>query len=128
MKSQSNGKPSINFVKIIKGVLKAYLITIFVFLILALIMYFTSISESIIPRAVIVISAVSILLSGINTTKDVESMGWLHGGLVGFFYIGILIMVSFLIVPSFAFSLNIAIDIFLSFLVGVIAGIIGVSL
>jgi putative membrane protein (TIGR04086 family) len=71
---------------------------------------------------------VSILLGGINTTKDLESMGWLHGGLVGFIYTGILIILSFIIVPSFALSINIAIDIFISFLVGVVAGIIGVSL
>lgn len=128
MKSQSNGKQSINLPKILKGVFKAYLFTILLFLILALIMYFTSISENIIPKAVVVISAVSILLSGINTTRDVESMGWLHGGLVGFLYMGILIILSFLIVPSFAFSLNIAVDMFLGFLVGVIAGILGVSL
>jgi len=128
MKSQSNGKQSINLLKILKGVFKAYLFTILLFLIFALIMYFTSISENIIPKAVVVISAVSILLSGINTTRDVESMGWLHGGLVGFLYMGILTILSFLIVPSFAFSLNIAVDMFLGFLVGVIAGILGVSL
>jgi len=128
MKSQSNGNVKINFVKIMKGVFIAYVLTIFLFLVLALIMYFTSISESIIPKTVVAISAVSILLSGINTTKDLESMGWLHGGLLGLFYMGILIIISFLTAPSFAFGLNIAIDLLISFLVGVIAGIIGVSL
>ncbi|MGB4471207.1 MAG: TIGR04086 family membrane protein [Tepidanaerobacteraceae bacterium] len=128
MKSKSNGKTSINLVKIFKGVFFAYLFTIFLFLVLAFIMYFSSISENIIPKAVIIISAVSILLGGINTTKDLESMGWLHGGLVGFIYTGILIILSFIIVPSFALSINVAIDIFISFLVGVVAGIIGVSL
>ncbi|MFY9414402.1 MAG: TIGR04086 family membrane protein [Tepidanaerobacteraceae bacterium] len=128
MKSKSNGKTSINLVKIFKGVFFAYLFAIFLFLVLAFIMYFSSISENIIPKAVIIISAVSILLGGINTTKDLESMGWLHGGLVGFIYTGILIILSFIIVPSFALSINIAIDIFISFLVGVVAGIIGVSL
>ncbi|MGB3964529.1 MAG: TIGR04086 family membrane protein [Tepidanaerobacteraceae bacterium] len=128
MKSKSNGKTSINLVKIFKGVFFAYLFAIFLFLVLAFIMYFSSISENIIPKAVIIISAVSILLGGINTTKDLESMGWLHGGLVGFIYTGILIILSFIIVPSFALSINVAIDIFISFLVGVVAGIIGVSL
>lgn len=128
MKSQLNGKYSVNLAKILKGVLKAYLFTIFLFLILALVMYFTKISENIIPKAVVVISALSILLSGINTTKDVESMGWLHGGLVGFLYMGILIILSFLTVPSFAFSFNIAVDIFLGILIGTLAGVIGVSL
>jgi len=128
MKSQSNGKRCLNLIKIIKGVFKAYLVTIFFFLILALIMYFTNLSESIIPKAVVVVSAVSILLSGINTTMDVDSMGWLHGGLVGLLYMGILIILSFFIVPSFAFSFNIVVDILLGFLVGALAGIIGVSL
>ena len=128
MKSPSDGKKGLKFIKILKGVFNAYLFTIFLFLILALIMYFTKVSESIIPKAVVAISAVSISLGGVRTTKDVESMGWLHGGLVGFLYMGILVMLSFLIMPSFSFGWNIALDLFLGFLVGVLAGILGVSL
>jgi len=128
MRSQSSGKVSISFAKVLKGVFLAYLLTIVLFIILALIMYFTRVSESIIPKAVVVISALSILLSGINTTKDLESMGWLHGGLVGLLYMGVLIIISFLAAPSFAFTLNVAIDLFISFLVGTVAGMTGVSL
>jgi len=128
MKTKSKVNSSLNFVKIIRGVLLAYFITIILFLVLALVMYFTSISENIIPKAVVGISALSIFLSGIYATRDIGHMGWLHGGLIGFLYMGILIVLSSLIAPSFAFSLNVAIDVFISFLVGVVAGIIGVSL
>lgn len=128
MKSPPDGKKTLEFVKVSKGVFNAYLSTMFLFLILALIMYFTNVSESIIPKAVIVISAVSILLGGVRTTKDVGSMGWLHGGLVGLLYMGILIILGFLIMPSFTFGWSIILDIFLGFVVGVVAGILGVSL
>ena len=115
MKSPPDGKKTLEFVKVSKGVFNAYLSTMFLFLILALIMYFTNVSESIIPKAVIVISAVSILLGGVRTTKDVGSMGWLHGGLVGLLYMGILIILGFLIMPSFTFGWSIILDIFLLF-------------
>ncbi|HHV19325.1 MAG TPA: TIGR04086 family membrane protein [Thermoanaerobacterales bacterium] len=128
MKSPSDDKNSIKFGKILKGVLNAYLYTIMLFLILALIMYFTKLSESIIPKVVVVISAVSILLSGVGITKDVKTMGWLHGGLVGFLYMGILVVLSLLIMPSFSFGWNIALDLFLGFIAGVLAGILGVNL
>ncbi|HHY70482.1 MAG TPA: TIGR04086 family membrane protein [Thermoanaerobacterales bacterium] len=128
MKSPSEGKKSLKFPKIFKGVVSAYLFTILLFLILALIMYFTKLSESIIPKAVVVISAISILFGGVRITKDIESMGWLHGGLVGFSYMGILVILSFLITPSFSFGWNVVVDLFLGFLVGVLAGILGVNL
>ncbi|MDD4569992.1 MAG: TIGR04086 family membrane protein [Tepidanaerobacteraceae bacterium] len=128
MKSSLNGKNGLEFVKILKGVIYAYLYTIILFLILGLILYLTRVSENIIPTAVVVISAVSILLSGVRVTKDIESLGWLHGGLVGFLYMGILVMLSFLIVPSISFGWNVAVDLFLGFFMGVLAGILGVNL
>jgi putative membrane protein (TIGR04086 family) len=128
MKLPSDGKKGLKYGKIIKGVFNAYLFTIVLFLILALVMYFTKVPESIISKAVVVISAVSILLAGVGITKDIESMGWLHGGLVGFLYMGILVILSFLIMPSFSFGWNIAMDLFLGFLAGVLAGILGVNL
>ncbi|WP_213974982.1 TIGR04086 family membrane protein [Tepidanaerobacter acetatoxydans] len=127
MKASADSK-KIDFIRILKGVVRAYLFTLFLFLILALLIYFTSVSESIIPKAVIIISAFSIFLSGIDVTRNIDSMGWLHGGLIGFLYIAILLMLSFLIVPSFYFKWNIAIDLFLGFLTGVLAGILGVNI
>lgn len=127
MKASADSK-KIDFIRILKGVVRAYLFTLFLFLILALLIYFTSVSESIIPKAVIIISAFSIFLSGIDVTRNIDSMGWLHGGLIGFLYIAILLMLSFLIVRSFYFKWNIAIDLFLGFLTGVLAGILGVNI
>jgi len=128
MKKTSDDRKIIEFRKILKGVINAYFFTILLFLILAMFLYFTSISEKIIPIAVVAISAVSILLGGVRITKDIENMGWLHGGLIGFLYMGILMIISFLIGPSVTFSWNIAVDLFLGFLVGMLAGILGVNL
>ena len=85
MKTSSNGKNGFSIIITLKGVLSAYLYTIFLFMILGLVLYLTKISEDIIPAAIVVISAVSILLGGINATKDLENMGWLHGGIIGFY-------------------------------------------
>lgn len=127
MKSSADRK-KIDFIRILKGVFRAYLFTLFLFLILAVLIYFTKVSESIIPKAVVIISAVSIFLSGIDVTRNIDSMGWLHGGLIGFLYIAILLILSSLIMPSFYFKWDIAIDLLLGFLTGVLAGILGVNI
>ena len=106
--------------------LLAYLFTILLFLIL-LDNVFHKVIRKYYP-AVVVISAISILFGGVRIAKEVDSMGWLHGGLVGFLYMGILVILSFLILPSFSFGWSIAVDLFLGFIVGVLAGILGVNL
>ena len=113
---------------IFKGVINAFLITLVLLLFLGSILYFTKTSESIIPSSMIVVSCFSILLGGANATKSLEKLGWLHGGLIGFLYIGILILLSIFFMPPVSFGWSIFIDLALGFIVGVVAGALGVNL
>ena len=128
MKTSSNTKNVFNLVIVLKGVLSAYLYTIILFIILGLVLYLTKISEDIIPVAVVIISAVSILLGGTKATNAVENMGWLHGGIIGFLYMLILLILNILIVRSVSVGWNVVVDLILGFIVGIISGIIGVNI
>jgi putative membrane protein (TIGR04086 family) len=128
MKTSLKSKKGLNYIKIIKGVVNAYLITLFLFLLLGGVLYFTKITESIIPHSVIVLSAISIVVSGVNATRDIEYMGWLHGGLIGILYVAILLIAGLFIGSAANFGFQAMIDLALGFAVGAVAGALGVNL
>lgn len=127
MKITTAGR-GLHYVKIFKGIFNAYLITIILFLIFATMLYFTNVTENIIPKAVTVLSAVSIVLGGVGVTRDIDRLGWLHGGLIGMLYVLILIALGLFINPNASYGISALIDVGMGFAVGVIAGIIGVNL
>lgn len=127
MKSSKTEK-SLNLVKVARGILNAYLLTLVLFLILGGILYFTKISENVIPTAVVILSAVSIIASGINATRDIDQLGWLHGGLIGFLYVAVLLIVGFFVMPSASYGISTLADLALGFAVGTLAGAVGVNL
>jgi putative membrane protein (TIGR04086 family) len=127
MRKTLNYQKGINYIEIIKGVLFAYLLTIFLFLILGGILFFTKASENIIPSAVVIISAISILAAGICVTKKTERLGWLNGGLMGFLYVLLLFMFS-AFKSQLTFGVSTIIDLALGFVIGAISGILGINL
>jgi len=127
MKSSKTEK-SLNFVKVARGILNAYLLTLVLFLMLGGILYFTKMSEDIIPTAVVILSALSIIISGINATRDIDQLGWLHGGLIGFLYVAILLIVGSFVMPAVSYGASTLADLALGFAVGTLAGALGVNL
>jgi len=67
------------------------------------------------------------VISGIQATKNSEGLGWLHGGMIGLIYVAILIIISLFTMPSISFGLGSLIDLALGFIVGTIAGVLGVN-
>lgn len=128
MKPTLKNPQGVNYKNIVKGVFNAYLVTLFLFLILGAVLYFTKLSENVIPSAVIVVSSISILTGAMKATKDLESLGWFHGGIIGFLYMGLLIILSILFMPSTYLQWNTIIDLGLGFIIGAIAGMLGMNL
>ncbi|MGI6485824.1 MAG: TIGR04086 family membrane protein [Tepidanaerobacteraceae bacterium] len=128
MKTSLDKRRKINHLQIFKGVLFAYVLTLLLFLILGGVLFFTSLSEGVIPSLIVIISAVSIILSGIRATRGLENMGWLHGGVIGFLYMGILLLIRIFVISSVPQGLETAIDLFVGFALGVVSGILGVNL
>lgn len=129
MEKNYENKNKIKFFTVLKAVLIAYLASIILFAVLALTLYFTKLSEEIIPAAVIIISSICILLSGVFTTRKVKQLGWLHGGLIGGLYVLILFMIGMIFIPnSSKINITSLFDIALGFILGVISGMVGVNL
>lgn len=126
--TSSRGRKRLNYVKISWGVVNAFLISLVLFLALAVIIYYTRLSEDIIPKSVVVISALSVVMSVIYVIRDVDQYCWLHGGLIGLLYVVILLVLGFFIMPSMPYSSSTILDLVLGFLVGMLAGVLGPNL
>ncbi|MCR4430777.1 MAG: TIGR04086 family membrane protein [Tepidanaerobacteraceae bacterium] len=127
MKSSGSGK-SLNYFKILSGVFNAFILTLVLFLAIGGILYYTKISEDMIPKFVVAVSALSIAISGIHATRDIDRYGWLHGGLIGLLYVTILLILGFFLIPSASYGLTTVVDLVMGFTVGMMAGAIGTNL
>ena len=126
--SPSKSKILLNYKKIILGVINAYLMTLTLFLLLGALLYFTKLTETFIPSAVMVISAISVLFCGIRATRDVDTLGWLHGGLIGLIYVALLLVVGVTIGNSGLQGWAFVLDLALGFVAGSLSGVLGVNL
>lgn len=121
-------KEGIDFFWIIKGTIAGYFISLICFLLIGAGLYFTHMSEGIIPTIVIIVYLVSIIVAGFYVARNTQSKGWLNGGIAGVFYIVILIILSYFFLPDFNLSLPLIGKLVLGFIIGAIGGIIGVNL
>lgn len=111
----------------IKGIIKAYSISVVLIFILSICISTTSLKESIIRPAVIVISGFSILVASIFLANNKKEKGLINGAIIGAIYMFILYVVSSLASWNFSVSQNSLIMIFVGIVSGIIGGIIGVN-
>lgn len=118
-----------NFLKnMIKGVLIAFATTITSFLIFALILTYTNISERTIFPVIVVITAISILTGSSFGNLKIKKNGLVNGGLIGFIYMLSLYLISSCFINDFSFNTNSAILLVAAILAGMLGGIIGVNI
>lgn len=128
VKDVSNEKSGISIVVIGKSVLMAYIISIIMLIVYGIILSITSLSETSLPTAVMIITVASIALAGIYSAIKVESMGWLNGAIVGLSYMVILFLLGIIFKTGAALDSFLLFRLFLGFVVGALAGIIGINL
>lgn len=128
VKDVSNEKSGISIVVIGKSVLMAYIISIIMLIVYGIILSITSLSETSLPTAVMIITVASIALAGIYSAIKVESMGWLNGAIVGLAYMVILFLLGIIFKTGAALDSFLLFRLFLGFVVGALAGIIGINL
>lgn len=116
-----------NGVKIVIGSGISLLITLILLLIISAILTFTNVSENIITVAVIIISALSILIGSIVSALNINKNGILNGALVGAIYMITIYLLSSIFVSGFEINMQSIIMIGASILAGMIGGIIGVN-
>lgn len=113
---------------IAKGELIAYIISGLLIIIYGLLLTFTKMSESSMPTIIMVISTISIALSAIYVSMKVEVRGWLNGALTGLIYMIILYLISLLFKTAVPFDRYLLFRMFMGFVIGTLAGIIGINL
>lgn len=111
-----------------KGILIAYTISAVLIVIYGILLYSTSLSESSMPTITMIITMISIALSAIYTAIRAESRGWLNGALLGLIYMIILFLIELIFRAGVSFNGLLILRLFMGFVVGTLAGIIGINL
>ncbi len=117
-----------NIIRILKGSIFSIIISLILLLILSIILTYTNVSESIIPTAIIIISAFSIFIGSIISTMKIKKNGLLNGILVGTIYMLTIYLLSSINVTGFQINIKSIVMLIVSMIAGMIGGIIGVNI
>ena len=112
---------------ILKGTAISIVATLILLIIFSAILTYTSVNESTMPAVIIIVSALSILLSSQLTTAKIKKNGIVNGILVGGLYFAFLYIISSIISKNFSMN-NYSITMMAtSIVLGGLGGIIGVN-
>jgi len=113
---------------IFKGVIISYIFTFISFLIFAVLLSTTNISDSYISGVISIVSVLSILIGSASCTKNANSQGLVWGSIIGLIYSIILYLISSVLFVGFSITSSTFYLFILSFLFDAIGGIIGINL
>jgi len=109
------------FIKIFKGLIISFLVTLISIFIFSVLLTYTNISESIIPTVIIILTFISILIGAIISMKKTSKNGLINGAIIGGTYVILLYIISSslntgFMLNGYTFGMIVA---------GIISGIIG---
>lgn len=116
-----------NIIKVIKGSIISFLISVILLFIFASLLVYTSLQETTIKPVVIIISIVSILIGSSLSSIKIKKNGIVNGALVGLIYILTLYILSSIVFIGFNLNIYSIIMIIGAILSGMVGGIIGVN-
>ena len=116
------------YVTILKGVLISFILTLLLVFVFAIILTYTNIQESAIFPAVLLITAMSILIGSSISTIKIKKNGILNGGIIGLIYMLLIYLISSFIGTGFALNLNSILVILSGIVGGMLGGIVGVNI
>ncbi|WP_053957013.1 TIGR04086 family membrane protein [Inediibacterium massiliense] len=111
----------------VKSIMIACIFSLFVFVIMALLITYTDISETIIPILASIVMILSTLISGMYAGVKIKRKGLLNGLLVGVFFMIVIVCMSFLLIKDFKFEMYAFYKMMLGIGAGGIGGMIGVN-
>lgn len=113
---------------ILKGSIIALITTIVFFLIFALILTYTNITEETIFPVIVVITGISIFIGSSLGNIKIRKNGIINGGFIGLIYMLFLYVISSFFMGDFSLNINSIILIIAAILAGMLGGIIGVNI
>lgn len=110
------------------GLIRGYMVSILLFFMGAILITYTSLSEGIIPFITSTIMIIGIVFSAVYCSAHLQKKGWLHGAVIGFIYILILILLSKIFITDYSIDRTAMYKIILGVGTGVVGGMLGVNL
>ncbi len=112
----------------VKGTVMAYGITAIVFIIYALLLTYTQISEKNNTAVVLTTLVIAIIFGGIKSAAAAKQRGLMWGILTGILYVAVMIGAGFFFVPNYTLGSKTLICLMLAVGSGGLGGIIGVNI
>lgn len=116
-----------NFKKIIKGVVLAFLISIVLICILAAIVYFSDIQDRTVSTLTLAISAVSVAFGAYFLAQNISGGGLINGLMLALIYFAVLLLISILVNGSISFSQSNFLRLFAQLVAGALGGVLGIN-
>lgn len=110
------------------GVLLGLFLSLLIFTLASVIISYTAVPERILPYLSFFTSVISIFVGSLYVSRRIGFQGWLNGGLTGFFYVLILLLLGLFIAGHLPDLSGFIVKIFLGFVFGAVSGIIGMNL
>lgn len=126
--SLSKKKSTSMLLNIIKGAFWGVSFSLVCVLIFAFVIKFTSVGEGAIQPVNQVIKVLSILFACWIIGKKVQHQGWLVGLFTGLAYTALAFIIFSILDGNFNFGLNVLNDLVFGSIIGIVAGIIAISL
>ncbi len=117
----------VNLLRVIKGLILSFLITLPCFLGFALFLTYTDFPEKYTFIAVLITTIISVLTASAYSTKNVKSKGWMNGCAVGVLYVAILYLASSIVFMNFAVNIQVLLTVIIGAIVGCLGGIFGIN-
>ena len=116
-----------SFKKITKGVLLAFLLSLILICILAVVVYFSDIQDRTISTLVLVISAVSVAFGAYFLARNISGGGLLNGLVLALIYFAVLLLISLLVSGNVSFSQSNFLRLFSQLIAGALGGVLGIN-
>ncbi|MHB8064608.1 MAG: TIGR04086 family membrane protein [Ruminiclostridium sp.] len=118
----------VNLMRVVKGLILSFLITLPCFLAFALFLTYTDFPEKYTYIAVLVTTVISVLVASAYSTKNVKRKGWMNGCFVGILYVVVLYLASSTVFMNFALDVQVLLTFIIGAIVGSLGGIFGINL
>ncbi len=117
----------VKVMNIFKNILIAYVLSLVLLLIFAVILTYTNIPESSITTVVLAVSIIGILYGSKLSASKAKSRGWLIGSVTGLLYMFILYLISLLANNRVIFDMHVLSVFIIGIVAGAVGGIIGIN-
>lgn len=118
----------VNLIRVTKGLIFSFLITLPCFFIFALFLTYTDFPEKYTSIAVLITTVISVLVASAYSTRNVKHKGWMNGCFVGLLYVTILYLASSIVDKNFMLNFSGFLIFFIGAIVGCLGGILGINM